>query len=159
MGIWICMTSSSKTGEYIKQAWEPSTYKVRKKNNVLILQYVTFALAFIVSLLFLEIIFRNESLRALHPSFAKYGMRQTGYDMSKETYLEEVGAMVCVYNSKSKELYSPIAYFCLFRFLAHLALPKWAYIIMIHEMDPIMGLWFKLCGVCVVCVCSSWPEY
>ena len=24
-------------------------------------------------------------------------------------------------------------------FLAHLALPKWAYIIMIHEMDPNMG--------------------
>ena len=43
--------------------------------------------------------------------------------------------------------------------LAHLALPKWAYIIMIHEMDPHMGLWFRLCGICVICVCSSWPQY
>ena len=45
--------------------------------------------------------------------------------------------------------------FVVFFFLAHLALPKWAYIIMIHEMDPNMGSWFKLCGICVICVHSS----
>ena len=46
-------------------------------------------------------------------------------------------------------------------FLAHLALPKWAYIIMIHEMDPNMGSWFRLCGVCVICVrvLIAWTLY
>ena len=30
---------------------------------------------------------------------------------------------------------------------------------MIHEMDPNMGSRFRLSGVCVVRVHSSWPEY
>ena len=61
----------------------------------------------------------------------------------------------------SVEMFRSIQYikYSVLDFLAHLALPKWAYIIMIHEMDPNMGLWFRLCGICVICVCSSWPEY
>ena len=43
--------------------------------------------------------------------------------------------------------------------LAHLALPKWAYIIVIHDFIIIWDHDFGFVGLCVVCVCSSWPEY
>ena len=44
-------------------------------------------------------------------------------------------------------------------FLAHLALPKWVYIIVIHDFIIIWDHDFGFVGICVVCVCSSWPEY
>ena len=44
-------------------------------------------------------------------------------------------------------------------FLAHLALPKWAYIIMIHDFITIWDRDLGFVGMCSVCVCSSCPEY
>ena len=44
-------------------------------------------------------------------------------------------------------------------FLAHLALPKWAYIIMIHDFITIWDHDLGGISLCGICVPSSWPEY
>ena len=67
-----------------------------------------------------------------------------------------VGMRVCCDETVKESIHLHVNFYGIY--LAHLALPKWACIIMIHEMDPNMGLWFRLCGICVVCVCSSWPQ-